>query len=292
MTNVQNEDVGEAVRTRLFRIEVADSNLQFKKLAVDDPVPLGRQILVAAGAEPIEDYSLFALLPAGDFEDVRLDEPFDLRAPGVERFVMFSTDRLYKFAIDQHQMEWGKPIISGKILRELAKLAPGYVLYQEVRGGQDIEIHDTDLIDLSKPGVERFISVIPETTEGLLALPSIDREYLAAHGIAYDLVSVGGNTGVIMHQRPLPQGKFDHGLAELLILLPHGYPDVPPDMFYLLPWLRLRATGSWPRAADQAFDFNGQRWQRWSRHSQVWRPGIDGLHTMIARVNTALEVAA
>lgn len=292
MTNVQNNDVGEAVRTRLFRIEVADSNLQFKELEVEDPVPLGRQILAAAGAAPIEDYSLFALLPGGDFEDVRLDEPFDLRRPGIERFVMFSTDRLYKFAIDQHQLEWGKPIISGKILRQLAKLAPGYVLYQEVRGGQDIEIHDTDLIDLSKPGIERFISVIPETTEGLSALPSIDRHYLTTRGIAYDLISVSGTTGVILHQRPLPQEKFDHTQAEVLILLPAGYPDVPPDMFYLLPWLRLRTTGAWPRAADQAFDFNGQRWQRWSRHSQVWRPGVDGLHTMIARVNTALEVAA
>lgn len=115
-----SSEAGVTVQSRGHAIKVADGNLQFHQYSLADPVPLGRQILEAADARPIEDYSLFALLPGGDFEDVRLNETFDLRARGVERFVMFSTDRLYKFAIDQHQMEWGKPVISGKILSKLA----------------------------------------------------------------------------------------------------------------------------------------------------------------------------
>lgn len=293
MTSVSpSSEAGSAVQSRDYPIKVADGNLQFNKYSLTDPVPLGRQILAAAGADPIEDYSLFALLPGGDFEDVRLDETFDLRARGVERFVMFSTDRLFKFSIDQHQKEWGKPIISGKILLKLAELPPGYALYLEVRGGQDVEIHSDDLIDLSKPGIERFISIIKETTEGLAALPSMDREYLAAHAIEYTLINVGGQVGVILRKLNVPNGKFDHEQADFLILLPAGYPDVPPDMFYAYPWLKLRSTGGYARAADQPVDFDGRRWQRWSRHSQVWRPGVDGLHTMIARVHNALEVAA
>ena len=82
----------------LVRIEsnYAQDNLKFRALDLSNPAPLGRQILEAAGAKPVEDFSLFAILPNGDFEEVLLDEPFDLRKRGAERFVGFDTDRIYK----------------------------------------------------------------------------------------------------------------------------------------------------------------------------------------------------
>lgn len=236
--------------------------------------------------------SLFALLANGGFEDVRLDEPFDLRGRGAERFVMFRTDRDFKFTVDNHQKQWGKPLITGKVLRKLANIQPGYALYLEVRGGQDREINDTDIVDLSKPGIERFITVIKETTEGLAALPSMDQKYLQDHGIEHEVVNHGGTVAVIFRKFSLPEGRFDQPFADALVILPAGYPDVRPDMFHLFPWARLTATGAYPRAADQAVVFAGQSWQRWSRHSDAWRPGVDGIHTMIARMRHALEVAA
>src|SRR4051812_48515304 len=160
-----------------FRIAVADETLNFREVRIADPVPLGRQILEAAGAHPIDQYSLFGLMLNGDFEDVRIDEPFDLRARGIEKFVYFLTDRTFKFTIDNRQLEWGKPLISGKALRKLADLQPNYTLYLEVRGGQDREVAETAIFDLSKPGIERFISVIRETIEGRVALPVMDRTY-------------------------------------------------------------------------------------------------------------------
>ncbi|MDB5386439.1 MAG: hypothetical protein JWM11_2085, partial [Planctomycetaceae bacterium] len=281
---------GQPVRAvQTFRIAVSDESLRFQEIRLTDPVPLGRQILEAAAVRPIEEFSLFALLANGDFEDVRLDEPFDLRAPGVERFVYFRTDRTFKFTIDNRQLNWGKPIISGKLVRTLADVQPGYAVYQEVRGGQDREIADTDLIDLSKPGIERFITVIKETTEGKVSLPSIDRAYLEQHEMVHEVVKDGDQLGVILKGVKLPEGKFDAESADLLILLPAGYPDACPDMFYLLPWVRLKATAAFPSKADAAHTFNGQSWQRWSRHSSEWRAGVDGLHTMIARALHAME---
>src|SRR5205814_8225559 len=206
-----------------------------------DPMPVGRQILEAVDAKPIEEFSIFAMLPNGDFEDVRLDEPYDLRVHGTEKFIVFRTDRLFKFTIDNRQMEWGKPLISGLIVRRLAAVGDDYAVYLEVRGGQDREINDTDIIDLSKPGIERFITLIKETTEGLTALPSMDRTYLADHAIAHEVVSDGAQVGVVLKGVPLPTGKFDHEKADLLILLPGGYPDAGPDMFFLFPWARLIA---------------------------------------------------
>ncbi|EME68052.1 hypothetical protein H261_20452 [Paramagnetospirillum caucaseum] len=90
----------------------------------------------------------------------------------------------------------------------------------------------------------------------------------------------------------LPGSRFDAERADILILLPPGYPDTAPDMFYLLPWVRLVGKGAYPRAADIRFDFDGKTWQRWSRHEPQWRPGVDGIWTMLKRVERALEVAA
>ena len=90
MTNY--DDVGEAIRegralreASAYRIRFALEGLTFRSIDVPDPVPAGRQILASAGLDHRADYILFAYLDTGDFEDVRLDETFDLRGKGAER---------------------------------------------------------------------------------------------------------------------------------------------------------------------------------------------------------------
>lgn len=159
------DDLGEALRegralrpARAYRIRFAQDGLNFCNLDVTDPVPLGRQILTAAGRDPQDGYSLFAILPSGDFEDVRLDEPFDLRERGAERFVAFQTDRDFKLTLNEHQLEWGKPAIGGAALYTLANIGDDEEVFLEVRGGEDRLIEPADLIDLTAPGIERFIT--------------------------------------------------------------------------------------------------------------------------------------
>jgi Prokaryotic E2 family E len=123
-------------------------------------------------------------------------------------------------------------------------------------------------------------------------LPPADREYLIAKGIAFAEAVDGARKGLILRQRPLPSGRFDAPAADILIVLPPGYPDVAPDMFHLLPWVRLTHSHNYPRRADSPVRFLGQEWQRWSRHNSEWRPGTDGIWTMIKRVETALAEAA
>ena len=107
----------------------------------------------------------------------------------------------------------------------------------------------------------------------------------------FDVVEGGGQRGVILRGFALPEGKFTVASTDVLILLPPGYPDAPPDMFYCLPWLTLAATRQEPRATQARLAFNGQTWQRWSRHNSEWRPGIDGLHTMVKRAERAFAKA-
>ncbi len=124
----------------------------------------------------------------------------------------------------------------------------------------------------------------------MAVLPRRDRRDLEERLLAFEEVD-GVQKGVILRKFALPQGRFNSPDADILIVLPASYPDAAPDMFYAVPWLRL-VGGQFPRAADQPFQFEGQNWQRWSRHNQAWRPGVDGIWTMIKRIETALEIAA
>lgn len=159
------DDLGDALRegrplrqARWYRFLLAQEDLNFLTRQVSDPVPLGRQLLEAAALDPEAGYSLFAILPSGDFEDVRLNEPFDLREHGAERFVAFLTDRDFKLTLNGDELRWGKPVISGTMLYSLAKPSNEEGVYLEVRGGKDRLIEPTELIDLTEPGIERFIT--------------------------------------------------------------------------------------------------------------------------------------
>ena len=171
-TPADTEDIGAAVRegrpiraAGSYRISVSDESLNFRPVTVTDPVPLGRQILSAAGFAQIDEFSLFAILPTGDFEDIRLDETFDLRGKGAERFVAFRSDRDFRLTLNDHELRWGKPAISGAALRILAKPADDQVVFLEVRGGEDRLVEPGELIDLTKPGVERFFTAPRPTFE-------------------------------------------------------------------------------------------------------------------------------
>lgn len=159
------DDVGDALRegrslrpARGYRFLLAQGDLNFLSRQVSDPVPLGRQLLEAAALDPQDGYSLFAVLPSGDFEDVRLDEPFDLRDHGTERFIAFLTDRDFKLTLNDDELRWGKPVISGAVLYGLAKPGDGDGVFLEVPGGEDRLIELGELIDLAEPGIERFIT--------------------------------------------------------------------------------------------------------------------------------------
>ncbi len=159
------DDLGDALRegralrpARGYRFLLAQGDLNFQSRQVSDPVPLGRQLLEAAALDPREGYSLVAILPSGDFEDVRLDEPFDLRERGAERFVAFLTDRDFKLTLNDDELRWGKPVMSGTVLYGLAKPGNGEGVFLEVPGGEDRLIEPGELIDLTQPGIERFIT--------------------------------------------------------------------------------------------------------------------------------------
>ncbi len=149
---------GNGGGSRSFSVAVALDGIAFHPVELYDPVPLGRQILSAAKHIPPDAFSLYAVLESGDFEDVRLDEPFDVRKKGTERFIAFTGDRIFRLIANSSEVKWGPPTISEAVLRFVTGAREEEAIFLEVRGGTDRLIKPGESVDLTQPGVERFIT--------------------------------------------------------------------------------------------------------------------------------------
>jgi len=152
-----------------YKIAVGNERLEYASVVIDDPVPSGRQILLVSGCKPVEEYLIFKMLKNGDLEELRLEETTDLRAAGIERFLVFHSDRSFRFELDGTRFEWGVSLISGAALKKLAGVDLNtYGVWQEFRksGVEDKLIANGELINLAEPGVEWFFTGLKQTTEG------------------------------------------------------------------------------------------------------------------------------
>jgi len=271
-----------------FRIVVDDV-----EYTILDPVPTGRQILVAAGKSPIEEHLLYQLLPGNLLEDISLEETTDVRGDGKERFISFLSDRSFRFELDGQRQDWGMSRITETTLRKLAGAdnKSKFRVWLERRGQEDLKLEVGQWVDLSEAGIERFYTGRDDTNAGCnsTVLPSADRRYVSEHELVTEDVAQGEQKGIVFKNYPLPLGRFQVETADILVVLPRGYPDTAPDMFFADPWLTLKATGAYPEKADQAFSFAGRNWQRWSRHNEEWRAGRDCIQTMLRRIDSALR---
>ena len=290
----QDASTQKHCKTSNFRIRIGDDEKIDKNVELQDPVPTGRQILDDSGFRPVKNFQLIQVFKDGRMEEIGLDETVDLRKPKIERFFIFETDRLFAFEIDDRRVFWGHDKIKESTLRFLAGVGKEYSIWRERRGCAEDQLIGTGAYaDLTDREVECFFSGKDQTNAGDASfnLPSIDRTYFDSHELAVNLIKETKQKGIVLNDFALPSGKFNVDQADILILLPPSYPDTAPDMFYADPWLKLKASSGWPKAADQAFKFTGRNWQRWSRHNKEWRPGIDSLRTFICRIHTALRTA-
>lgn len=259
----------------------------------DDPVPTGRQLLQLANRVPVEEHQIFFFGPGQQLEDIDLEETIDLRQPGREHFITFQTDRTFNFELDGQRQPWGNGSISEATLRRLAGVGDEYRVWLERRDEEDLLLDRGQTVSLESRGVERFYTGRQDTNAGRAALlPQMDQRYLGDQGLDPEPVNEGDQKGIVFRAFRLPEGKFDHDQTDVLIVLPSSYPDVAPDMFFCYPWIKLAGAASWPKKADQTLQFAGRGWQRWSRHNNDWRAGVDGIHTMLRRIDAALRDAS
>ena len=124
MLTEANEDVRDSGPTErsvgghdIYRILVAREDLQFTPASLADPVPTGAQILAVAGIHQPTEHLLFQMLASGLLEEIRPEETTDLRLAGKEKFLVFRSDRAFRFQLDDRAFDWGASRISGATLK-------------------------------------------------------------------------------------------------------------------------------------------------------------------------------
>lgn len=118
-----------------------------------------------------------------------------------------------------------------------------------------------------------------------------DAAWLDGHEYQYSVIENAAGTHLVIRDLPLPSGLQPDAI-DVLIVLPPGFADVGPDMFWCQPAVS-RSSGVVIAGTETRQQFFGQDWQRWSRHiGGSWRPGIDNLATYVAYVRRALAESA
>ena len=196
-----------------------------------------------------------------------------------------------KVQIDKEYFHAPKSLTIGfELLRLAGKLPPDdYAIYLKVEGGQPERIGLDEAVDLSRPGVERFVTLPLDQTEGLGArrdfgLPDEDVDWLISASHRFEFVAEAGVLRVVLYGFPVPRG-YNQQAVDVNVRIEAGYPDTQIDMVYVYPELR-RLDGV-PIGTTCFEEFDNKQWQRWSRHrtpANPWRPGVDNLATHFALV--------
>jgi Prokaryotic E2 family E/Multiubiquitin len=203
----------------------------------------------------------------------------------------------YRIRLDNEKYVVDVESMTGAQILALASKTPDkYLLRQKTRHGV-IEVKPTDVISFVEAGVERFMTIPNEVTEGegpqlrrQFAPMANDRQYLDSTKLRWESIDDGQVKALVFYDWPLPAG-YNVPVANVHVRITPGYPDAQIDMAYFMPSLS-RADGR-NIGALSVLSFDGQQWQQWSRHrtaTSVWRPGIDDLSTHMALVNDWLTV--
>lgn len=202
------------------------------------------------------------------------------------------TGKKYRIKIDGATYIVDVEEMTGRqILGVAGKTPETHLLRQKLRGGV-AELTPDQLVSFVRAGVERFMTVPKEVTEGEGPQPRreftpmrLDEEYLISTHRRWEAVVEGGMKILVMYDWPLPQG-YNVATTNVHVRLSNGYPDTQIDMAYFRPVLA-RVDGRQINNLS-GIQFDGQEWQQWSRHRtsfSAWRPGIDDLSTHMALVD-------
>ena len=167
-------------------VEVADEMLSFRSIQVNNPNPKGSEIAEAVGFKSLENVVVLQLQADGTLAAIEHHEVLEVK-PGVARFVIVESDRVYFLLIDGRRHQWPCRIVSGAVLRKLAAVLDHQALFVKREDGTKQEIGDHDLVDLDGEGIESFFTRAKVWT-------------LNVHGVVIDVLSPTIVVGVALEQ--------------------------------------------------------------------------------------------
>lgn len=210
----------------------------------------------------------------------------------------------YNIRIDDEHFKTQKQELTGAEILELAgKTVAGYTLRLRLRGGKIETVSPEQIVKLDEPGLERFITIPKENSEGErvqgpsqsnypssplrrdFMLCETDTTFLDANHSNWEAVMDNGVPYVVLNNFPVPAG-YNHSRVRAAIILTSGYPLAALDMVYFSPALSRIDGRSMNALAPHSIC--GEVWQRWSRHYN-WRHGVDDLTIHVERIRSWLD---
>lgn len=122
------------------------------------------------------------------------------------------------------------------------------------------------------------------------SLPEEDVDFLESTGLKWETVTEGKLRRVVLRGFPVPAG-YTNEHVDLNVRIEATYPDTQIDMVYFHPPVTKIDGKAISATANDPFD--GNVWQRWSRHRTAqnpWRPGLDNLRSHIALIKEWLNM--
>lgn len=172
--------------------------------------------------------------------------------------------------INKKKFDLDNPVQTGAILKQLASIPLGDVLFLQQPGEDEVIANEAHVT--LKNGAQLHSQ--PAADYGLSAAVAAD------FGLNSDRLSVHSQPGdwtfLVISGFKVP-GGYAPGEVDVLIKLPPGFPDAAPDMFWVRPALKTPAGGV-PRATSTE-RLLGTDWQRFSWHlaAGAWKPGTSTL---------------
>lgn len=128
-------------------------------LSIEEPEPTGRFLMEKMGVEPTNHF-LDMIIVGKDNIAVGPDDNIDLAVPGLERLQIVSREGHFLVRIDNQRYAFNQPEPTGRdLLTRVGKDPDRYRLDQILTSGEGKAIDPDELVDLRKPGIERFITV-------------------------------------------------------------------------------------------------------------------------------------
>lgn len=193
--------------------------------------------------------------------------------------------RYFLLKIDRKKYKWDRVSITGRELLELAGKTPveKFQINQRFRFNRVEQVELDERVDLATCGVERFLTLPLDQTEGkpkrAFQLPEEDVDFLDGLENEWETISEGARRWLVIRDVKLPEG-YNSKTADVALMVAAGYPAAQIDMAYFFPALT-RKDGRGIRALTMQ-TIEGKSYQRWSRHrtsQNPWRPGIDNIST-------------
>lgn len=190
----------------------------------------------------------------------------------------------YAFRVNKKRVVTTDPNPTREEILTLSGFVPVNEYRLRLKGGKGdpVEIQPGQHVDLTQPGVERFVANKLHVQDGLherreFVLPDEDTAFLNGLGLSWETIK-GGQLWLIVRGWSPPEG-FAPGKVDVAFDVT-SYPVGVIDMAYFSPAIS-RTNGAQIPQADVSVAIDGGNWQRWSRHRvegvNSWNPESDSI---------------